>query len=85
MTLEERIKMKQFLGKHYSVKVAQHLNDENIVNSDGNAFSSGSIRKIVNGFQSNDAVVLQILKYTAKVAQLQAENDKIRKSLIENL
>jgi len=81
MTLEEISRVRIILGKHYSKNVVLHLNTIGMYNSDGNSFSSAAIRKIVNGFQPNDEVELEILKLTAKVAKLQAANEKKREAL----
>jgi hypothetical protein len=72
MTETEIIKIKEVLGNHYSMKIINQLNRLGIFNANGNPFSGGSIRKIVNGNQPNEAIELEILKIVAR-----AEKKKI--------
>lgn len=66
------------LGKHYSPKIIAHLNKKEIFNSNGNAYSSASIQKIVSGIQHNDIVELEIVSLVKTAKKL---NEKTAKKL----
>ena len=59
--------IKSVLGNHYSKAIIEHLNKKQIYNSNGNPFTGGALRKIVNGFNKNEDVEMEILKFTARI------------------
>jgi len=62
------------LGKHYSGKVIEYLNKQQVYNQKGEPFSSGSIRNIVNGREN-----LQVEKHIIDlVAITQRDNKKLK-------
>lgn len=62
------------LGKHYSGKVIEYLNKQQVYNQKGEPFSSGSIRNIVNGREN-----LQVEKHIIDlVAIAQRDNKKLK-------
>ncbi|RZL47555.1 MAG: hypothetical protein EOP00_11640 [Pedobacter sp.] len=84
MSESEINRIKKVLGNHYSQKIIEQLNKMQIVNSSGNPYSAGSIRKIVNGNQPNEEIELQILKIVAKAEKKQFQLAEKRKLLTQS-
>lgn len=81
MTEPEIIKIKEVLGNHYSMKIITQLNKLQIFNADGNSYSGDSIRKIVNGFQPNEVIELEIMKIVHRAEKKKLANDAKRAKL----
>lgn len=84
MSESEINRIKKVLGNHYSKPIIKMLNKMQIVNSSGNPYSAGSIRKIVNGNQPNEEIELQILKIVANAEKKQMQRAAKRKLLAQS-
>lgn len=83
MSDQEITYIKQVLGNHYSMKIINAFEKLKIFNSDGNPYSGGSIRKIVNGNQPNPELEVEILKIVAKAEKKKMALDAKRKLLTQ--
>lgn len=83
MTEQEIIYIKKVLGNHYSMKIINHLNKAGLYNANGEPYSGNSIRKVVNGYQPNPELELEILKIVAKTEKKQIALDAKRKALTQ--
>lgn len=84
MTDQEINYIKKFLGNHYSMKIINQLNKAGIYNANGEPYSGGAIRKVVNGYQPNPELELQILTIAAKAEKKQIALDAKRKALTQS-
>ncbi len=83
MSESEIIRIKKVLGNHYSMKIINQLNKLGIFNADGNPYSGGSIRKIVNGNQPNPEIEVEILKIVHRAEKKKTALDAKRKALTQ--
>lgn len=83
ITDNQKNKITEVLTKHYSKRIIDHLNENEIYNSKGKEFSKASIQRIVSGAQVNETVELEIAKLVAKTREEQKEVEKIKKQLFK--
>lgn len=76
-------KLKKVLGHRYSSRIAKHLSECNVANSNGKPYTRQAVNNIINSTdrQKNIPEVVQsIIDFTKSVEELQKENkEKIKR------
>lgn len=71
------------IGNHYSEKILQHLKKKNILGKNGE-YSKGYIRQIVGGFEENQEVEIELLKFVSSTKKKQKKALELRKNLLKS-
>lgn len=64
------------LGKHYSGKIIEYLNEKGIMNKNGKPYKNGSIQKIVNEERRNIEVETAIVELIAETIEKRLKNTR---------
>ncbi|EHO05368.1 hypothetical protein HMPREF9714_03306 [Myroides odoratimimus CCUG 12901] len=63
------IRIKSILGHRYTPKIQTHLTNNKVFNAQGNPFSDGYVRQIVNGIKEDLRIEEEILKLCEDVKE----------------
>jgi hypothetical protein len=83
ITAEEKQEIIEVIGKHYSIAIIQHLENEGIKPVKADCFTPNLMQQIVNGTHENEAVEMEILRFLNKKRILKEKILKKRQSLIK--
>ena len=75
---EQRKKIKQVLGYHYTSEVLDILAEQNIVSRSGKPYGKSMIRNVLNGINQNDAIENAILALYVKKQEFLAARERRR-------
>lgn len=78
---QEREELKKVIGKHYTRKVLNLLNQRNAMTGAGRSFSIEYIRQVFNGHHQNEEVELAIYDLRDKIISIKEELRDRKKKL----
>lgn len=83
ITKENKFKLIQIIGKHYSKKVATFLEHKGLINKEGRPHSESMIRSVMNGEKSHDEIEKGIYEFAANKKSELTKERKRRENLLE--